>query len=159
MAPDAYVGTAQAQQVLEQTLPEPMGPPQPSGTYHVDENVIIKLPKPGTRIVHALNYGESLWGKTAKIIAELPSGEIVNYFLKVVTLGDTGRVMCHGEYESLREIHKVTPDFVPEPYSWGSLATAPETYFLLTQFRDVGEQVRGIQISYQLRHLFIRIIV
>lgn len=148
MSSDAYIRTGQAQQVPERTVPEPVKPPQPSGTYHVDENVIAKLPEAGTRVINALNYGESLWGKTAKIIAELPSGEIVNYFLKVVTLGDTGRAMCHGEYESLREIYNITPDFVPEPYGWGSLAKAPESYFLLTQFRDVGEQVSRIQISY-----------
>jgi len=29
---------------------------------------------------------ESLWGKTAKIVAQLPSSEIENYFLKVRTM-------------------------------------------------------------------------
>ena len=38
---------------------------------------------PGTRVVHAQNYGMSLWGKTAKVIVELPTGEERSYFLKV----------------------------------------------------------------------------
>ena len=79
----------------------------------------------------------SLWGKTAKVIVELPSGEEKSYFLKVklpcedefmewltlilkvVTLGATGRHMCEGEFESLKAIHAVSPGFVPEPYAWG----------------------------------------
>lgn len=44
---------------------------------------LLALPVPGTKIVRALNYGESLWGKTAKIVTQLPSGETKNYFLKV----------------------------------------------------------------------------
>ena len=39
----------------------------------------------GTTVVHALNYGESLWGKTAKVIVRLPDGDMQNYFLKVGT--------------------------------------------------------------------------
>ena len=36
-------------------------------------------------MIHAQNYGMSLWGKTAKVIVGLPSGEEQNYFLKVVS--------------------------------------------------------------------------
>lgn len=61
---------------------------------------------------------------------------------QVVTLGSTGRHMCEGEYESLKEIYSVSPDFVPRPYAWGKYCQpGPETYFLLAEFRDVGEQV------------------
>ncbi|KAI9688768.1 MAG: hypothetical protein M1822_001125 [Bathelium mastoideum] len=49
--------------------------------------------------------------------------------------------MCEGEYESLKAIHAVSPSFVPEPYAWGRCRQEdPETYFLLVEFRDVGEQ-------------------
>lgn len=51
--------------------------------------------------------------------------------------------MCEGEYESLKAINAVSPGFVPEPYGWGKYEQeSPETYFLLAEFRDVGEQVR-----------------
>ena len=50
--------------------------------------------------------------------------------------------MCEGEYESLKAIHAVSPLFVPKPYAWGKYKKdEPETYFLLAEFRDVGEQV------------------
>ena len=34
-------------------------------------------------MIDAYNYGESLWGKTAKIVVQLPTGKTDNYFLKV----------------------------------------------------------------------------
>ena len=65
--------------------PSEILPPEPSGSYEVDESVVSAFPVPGTKILHALNYGMSLWGKTAKIIVELPAGEEAQYFLKVRT--------------------------------------------------------------------------
>lgn len=50
--------------------------------------------------------------------------------------------MCEGEFESLKAIYAVSPSFVPKPYAWGKYKQdEPETYFLLAEFRDVGEQV------------------
>jgi protein-ribulosamine 3-kinase len=54
--------------------------PQP---FWLDTNIASAFPVPGTRITDAFNYGESLWGKKAKIVVQLPTGEIDNYFLKV----------------------------------------------------------------------------
>jgi fructosamine-3-kinase len=61
-------------------------------------------------------------------------------YLQTEKLGDTGRVMMQGEYESLKAMHAVSPSLVPEPYGWGQYDDDPETYFLLAEFRDVGEQ-------------------
>jgi fructosamine-3-kinase len=47
--------------------------------------------------------------------------------------------MMHGEYESLKAIHAVSPAMVPEPYAWGKY-DGRETYFLLAEFREVGKQ-------------------
>lgn len=47
--------------------------------------------------------------------------------------------MIVGEYESLKAIRGVFPRIVPEPYAWGKY-DGSETYFLLTEFRKVGEQ-------------------
>ena len=50
--------------------------------------------------------------------------------------------MCEGEFESLKAIYDVSPNFAPHPYAWGKYYKAnPETYFLLAEFRNVGEQV------------------
>ena len=49
--------------------------------------------------------------------------------------------MTEGEFESLKAIHAVSPEFAPMPHAWGRLGKLePETYFLLAEFRDVGEQ-------------------
>ena len=58
------IGKAQAD--LEETPTDPFLPPQASG----------------------YNYGESLWGKTAKIVVQLPTGQTDNYFLKVWFLAE-----------------------------------------------------------------------
>ena len=61
---------------------------------------------------------------------------------QLVSLGELGRCMCEGEYESLRAINEVSPGFVPTPYAGGKLEQgAPGTYFLLTEFREIREQV------------------
>jgi hypothetical protein len=43
----------------------------------------LELPVPGTRVISSQAYGMSLWGRCAKIIAELPDGTTGKYFLKV----------------------------------------------------------------------------
>jgi fructosamine-3-kinase len=49
--------------------------------------------------------------------------------------------MILGEYESLKEIYAVSPNIVPKPYAWGNYdGPNSHTYFLLTEFREVGEQ-------------------
>ena len=52
--------------------------------------------------------------------------------------------MCEGEFESLKAIYAVAPDFVPKPHAWGKYektdAEDRDTYFLLAEFRDVGQQ-------------------
>ncbi|KAG8533454.1 uncharacterized protein KY384_002237 [Bacidia gigantensis] len=70
-----------------------------------------------------------------------PSRAVITMWMRVVTLGVTGRHMCEGEFESLKAIYEVYPGFVPEPHAWGKYTQPdPETYFLLVEFRDVGEQ-------------------
>ena len=50
--------------------------------------------------------------------------------------------MIEGEFEGLKAMHAVSPDLVPTPYAWGRYGKQdPETYYLLTEFRDVGEQL------------------
>ena len=58
-----------------------------------------------------------------------------------MSLGATGRLLIEGEFESLKAIHAVSPELTPEPLAWGKYdQEEPETYFLLAQFREVGEQ-------------------
>jgi hypothetical protein len=57
-------------------------------------------------------------------------------------MGETGRLMCEGEFESLNAVYEASPGFCPKPFAWGKYAEEePETYFLLAEFRDIGRQV------------------
>lgn len=63
------------------------------------------------------------------------------YALQVTALGEVGKSMTEGEFESLKEMHATSPIFVAKPYAWGKYNKSdPETYFLLAEFRNVGEQ-------------------
>ncbi len=43
--------------------------------------------------------------------------------------------MMEGEYNSMSELHKLAPSFVPQPYAWGSFRLArPITHFFLCEF-------------------------
>lgn len=59
-------------------------------------------------------------------------------------LDQTGRTMIEGEFESLKALNSVSPDLVPLPHAWGKFhaksSSDADTYFLLTEFREVGEQ-------------------
>jgi protein-ribulosamine 3-kinase len=53
-------------------------------------------------------------------------------------------MMIHGEFESLRAIHAVSPSLAPYPHRIGTsehkAPEAAETSFLLAEYREVGEQ-------------------
>jgi protein-ribulosamine 3-kinase len=50
--------------------------------------------------------------------------------------------MLEGEYESARAMHAVVPSFIPIPHAWEALNEGPG-YFLLSEFRNVGQQPPG----------------
>ncbi|KAK4169569.1 hypothetical protein QBC43DRAFT_284026 [Cladorrhinum sp. PSN259] len=113
------------------------------GLVDVDDIHVINaaLPIAGSTLIDAQLFGESLWGKTARVIARLPNGTIHSYFIKVLSQsGDVGKQMCHGEFESLKAIHQVSPGFVPQPYAWGEISEENESYFLLVEFREIAQQ-------------------
>jgi protein-ribulosamine 3-kinase len=45
--------------------------------------------------------------------------------------------MIEGEFESLKAIHGIMPMFVTEPYCWGAYESDPDSYFIMTQFREI----------------------
>ncbi|KAK4238883.1 Fructosamine kinase-domain-containing protein [Achaetomium macrosporum] len=135
------IGIGRTQAEIEQTPTGPLPHPVVQGPFEVDENVVKAFPVPGSTLVDAVGYGQSLWGNTAKVIARLPDGSLENYFLKVVpSLGRIGKQMCEGEFESLKAIDAVSPGFVPKPYAWGKIGKDEETYFLLVEYREIERQ-------------------
>lgn len=115
--------------------------PTVTGPFELDQAVIDAFPVKGTKVLHACSYGWSRLSRTAKIGVELPSGVQTSYFLKVLMMGEMGRTMFDGEFESLKAIHDVSPAFAPRPYAWGRYEDqASEAFFLLEEFRDIGQQ-------------------
>lgn len=49
--------------------------------------------------------------------------------------------MSEGQYESDAAIYAISPLFTPKPFCWGKYkAPGPDTYFLLAEFREIGQQ-------------------
>jgi len=49
--------------------------------------------------------------------------------------------MSEGQFESDKAIHAVSPSFCPKPHAWDQYrAAGPPTYFLLADFREIGQQ-------------------
>ncbi|KAK4110824.1 hypothetical protein N656DRAFT_799558 [Canariomyces notabilis] len=142
------------QSKTERTPVDTIPLPTVLSSVEVDENVVKALPIPGSKLVDAQKFGESLssWGKTAKLVVKLPDGTLQDYFLKggrpfkflavvVPRLGPIGKQMCHGEFESLKAIDAVSPGFVPKPYAWGEIGREEGSYFLPVEFRHIGRQL------------------
>lgn len=85
-------------------------------------------------------HGVSFWSNTGRISVELTDGTSLSFFIKVIS-DDVGRKMMHGEYESMKAIHKLLPDFVPKPIAWGTYASVPNTHFFLCHFKDMTDEM------------------
>lgn len=111
-----------------------------SGHFPLDENVLASFPT-GSKVLSAEGYGESNWTTTARIDVELPDGTSMRYFLKCAT-EERGRLMMQGEFNSMIEIHKTMPDFVPKPLSWGKYRVGnPGTYYFLQEFLEMSNRL------------------
>ncbi|KAI1852576.1 hypothetical protein JX265_003058 [Neoarthrinium moseri] len=103
-------------------------------TGYVDANILACMP-PGTIIDSIRPHGSSYWSATAEIQATL-EGEPRSYFVKA-TQNKFGKKMFRGEYESAKAIHDACPDFCPPPIAWGTYQSVPNTYFFLSGFIDM----------------------
>jgi fructosamine-3-kinase len=49
--------------------------------------------------------------------------------------------MLEGEYNSMTELYKTCPNFIPKPYTWGKLSvSSPDTYYFLCDFIEMINQ-------------------
>ena len=48
--------------------------------------------------------------------------------------------MLHTEFESLKAIFSLVPNFVPQPIAQGTYDTIPDTHFLLCQYREMIDE-------------------
>ena len=50
-----------------------------------------------------------------------------------------------GEYESMKVVHAVTPDFAPKPFHWGTFKSNPDLHFYLCAFHDLDNELPEIK--------------
>lgn len=94
----------------------------------------------GCRVVSVESHGASFWARTGKIETELANGDSASFFIKALS-GDTAKDMVHSEFESMKAIHSLTPDFAPKPVAWGSYGSVQSTYFFLCEYRNMIEDM------------------
>ena len=85
-------------------------------------------------------HGVSFWADTGRIDVVLLDGKQQSYFIKVVSEG-RGRNMVRGEFESMKAIRNITPEFAPAPIAWGSYSSIPDTHFLLCEFKEMWDEM------------------
>ncbi|KAI4224788.1 MAG: hypothetical protein L6R40_008416 [Gallowayella cf. fulva] len=113
--------------------------PEIGGNFPLDEGVIAVLPS-GSRVLECSSFGTSAWTRTARILVQSPDGSSRQYFLKCATEG--GRIMMEGEFNSMSELYKLAPSFVPRPHAWGKFERAsPVTHFFLCDFIDMETEM------------------
>ena len=62
--------------------------------------------------------------------------------------------MLEGEFNSMREMYKFDPDFVPKPYTWGKLNVSnPATYFFLCDFIEMSSNPDPVQLCIKIVQL------
>jgi len=60
--------------------------------------------------------------------------------MKVVSK-ELGKNMVHGEFESMKAIHTLLPNFAPKAIAWGTYEAVPDTHFFLCEFRDMIDEM------------------
>lgn len=67
----------------------------------------------------------------------------VSFYVTVwqVSIGDDGRGMMRGEFESMRALHETAPDLALEPIAWGTYATDEDVHFFLCVFYDMDKDL------------------
>lgn len=109
------------------------------GNTNVDLKVLAELPK-GCRVVSTESHGVSFWANTGRIDVELADGSPKTFFIKVISK-ELGKNMVHSEFESMKTIHTLLPDFAPKPIAWGTYETIPDTHFFLCDYREMLDEM------------------
>ena len=50
-----------------------------------------------------------------------------------------------GEFESMKVVHAITPQFCPEPYTWGTFKSNPDFHFFLCEFREMNDKLPDLK--------------
>jgi protein-ribulosamine 3-kinase len=82
----------------------------------------------------------SFWANTGRIDVELADGSPKTFFIKVISK-EQGKNMIYGEFESMKTIHTLLPDFAPKPIAWGTYESIPDTHFFLCNYREMIDEM------------------
>ncbi|KAL9029153.1 MAG: hypothetical protein Q9180_007063 [Flavoplaca navasiana] len=88
--------------------------------------------------------GTSVWVQTVRIDIQLEDGSMKTYFKKGA-LGDRGRDMMRGTFESEKMMYLFAPNNVPKPVAWGTYKKEPEKHFYICDFVDMTDDLPDIQ--------------
>jgi protein-ribulosamine 3-kinase len=91
-------------------------------------------------VVSTEGHGVSFWANTGRIDVELADGTPQSFFIKVVSK-ELGKNMVHGEFESMKAIYTLLPDFAPRPIARGTYETIPDTHFFLCEYREMIDEM------------------
>ena len=61
-------------------------------------------------------------------------------FFKVISK-EEGKHMMHGEFESMKAIHTLMPDFAPRHRAWGTYKSIPNTYIFLCDYKEMIDEI------------------
>lgn len=127
-----------------------LSPDHPELENELDPAVQACLP-PDSTIIGAASHGASHWTRTARIDVKLPEGaeggdedNEKSFFLKIAE-GENGKGMLRGECESMKAIYELSPEFVPEPLTWGTFENDDNTHFMLSAFREMDQEVPSME--------------
>lgn len=90
-------------------------------------------------MVSTEDHGISFWANTGRIDVELVDGTPQSFFIKVISK-QLGKNMMQGEFESMKAIYTLLPDFAPKPIAWGTYETIPDTHFFLCVYREMIDE-------------------
>ncbi|KAH9898807.1 fructosamine kinase [Xylariomycetidae sp. FL2044] len=88
------------------------------------------------KVTKIASHGGSGFASTFKLSSTV-DGKDVNYFVKTGT-GSDSELMFRGEHASLNAIHAAVPTLCPQSHAHGAFRSRPDTYFLATDFLDLG---------------------
>lgn len=55
--------------------------------------------------------------------------------------GEKGRLMARGEYKSMEALYSVSPEMIPQPLGYGTLANDPNSHFFICQYVNLADEV------------------
>ncbi|KAI9688309.1 MAG: hypothetical protein M1820_010269 [Bogoriella megaspora] len=109
----------------------------------LDEAVLTAFPS-NSQILSIKPSGTSAWVQTVRIDVRNEDGFTKAYFMKSEK-GNEGKRLMEGSFESEKIFNEYAPNHVPKPIAWGSYKSDPDTWFLLSDFVEMVEDVPDVK--------------